>query len=157
MDSGTKDPYEAEGSSLDECTHAECLALYRESTESIRYAKAQQWKTLTYLTVVLGSMILISHARVAPAGVAPVMIIFSFVATAAVVSMLIIFQMWQSTEQRKLDFIGAHMSEIFSQTREIKSTLEANIHRFVLLTFMGLYAVSAGALTYLILARHLEP
>lgn len=157
MDSGLKDPYEAEGSPLDECTHAECLTLYRESTVSIRYAKTQQWKSLSYLTVVLGIMVLIVHARVAPPGMAPVMIIFSFVATAAVVSMLIIYQMWQSTEQRKLDFITAQMSDIFIQAREIKSTLEANIHRFVLLTFMGLYAISAGAITYLILARHLEP
>ena len=142
---------------IDELTHAECLTLYRESTESIRFAKSQQWKTLGYLTAVFFSLVILPYTRLAPPDLMPYLVIISFIVGACGISMLIIFQMWQSTEHRKLNLISEHLSDVFQEVRAVKSTLEANIHRYILLAFMMVFVASANGITYLVLARYLGP
>jgi hypothetical protein len=61
--------------------------------------------------------------------------------------LLFFYQTWQHTEQTKLDVIGKQFSSLFRQVRGIKSKLEANLHRYMILLFMisviGLGAVVA--------------
>ena len=157
MDGGFSEQPEPSDVELDELTHAECLVLYTESANSIRFAKSQQWKTLAYLTAIFFSLILLPYTRLAPPDLLPYLIVTSFVVSAAGISMLIIYQMWQSTEHRKLDLIGETMSDMFREVRAVKSTLEANVHRYLLLAFMVVFIVSANAITYMVLAKYLAP
>ena len=157
MDSGVSDEHELVVAELDELSHAECLTLYSESAESIRFAKSQQWKTLVYLTAVFFSLVILPYTRLAPPDLLPYLIVISFVVSACGVSMLIIFQMWQSTEHRKLDLIGQEMSDLFREVRGVKSTLEANIHRYLLLAFMIVFIAAANGITYMVLALYLDP
>src|SRR3546814_11864200 len=52
-------------SELDDLTHAEMCMLYRESADSIRFAKAHQWKSLGATLVVFAGMVTL--ARLTPA------------------------------------------------------------------------------------------
>lgn len=132
--------------------HSEFLVLYRESTDTIRFAKLQQWKLLAYVTTAYVIMVIAAETGAAPKYLAPSLIIISFILAAASLSTLVIFQMWQSTEHQKLDFIADHMSGTFRETRKQKSSMEANVHRYALLTFMMLFIAAACGFTTLVLA-----
>lgn len=123
-------------SELDELTHAEMCMLYRESADSIRFAKAHQWKSLGATLLVFAGMILL--ARLAPenASLTNLVIAISFVSSSAVIYMLVLYQVWQNTEREKLRDIASHFSSFSQFTRAIKSSREANVHRYTLLAFM---------------------
>jgi hypothetical protein len=123
-------------SELDELTHAEMCMLYRESADSIRFAKAHQWKSLGATLLVFAGMILL--ARMAPENVTltNLVIAISFVSSSAVIYMLVLYQVWQNTEREKLRDIASHFSSFSQFTRAIKSSREANVHRYTLLIFM---------------------
>lgn len=123
-------------SELDELTHAEMCMLYRESADSIRFAKAHQWKSLGATLLVFAGMILL--ARLAPENVTltNLVIAISFVSSSAVIYMLVLYQVWQNTEREKLRDIASHFSSFSQFTRAIKSSREANVHRYTLLIFM---------------------
>lgn len=123
-------------SELDELTHAEMCMLYRESADSIRFAKAHQWKSLGATLLVFGGMIAL--AQLAPNNMTLVNLIIavSFLSSAAVIYMLVLYQVWQNTEREKLRDIAGHFSSFSQFTRAIKSSREANVHRYTLLAFM---------------------
>lgn len=156
MDSYITDSRDDTEIDVSDHAHTEFLVLYRESTDAVRFAKMQQWKLLAYITSAFVILVVAAETGVAPKHLAPSMVIISFVMAAASISTLVIFQMWQSTEHQKLDFIAEHMSETFRQTRAQKSSMEANIHRYALLTFMMLFIVAASGFTYLIMAKHIQ-
>ena len=123
-------------SELDELTHAEMCMLYRESADSIRFAKAHQWKSLGATLLVFAGMIAL--ARLAPdnATLTNLIIAISFISSSAVIYMLVLYQVWQNTEREKLRDIAGHFSSFSQFTRAIKSSREANVHRYTLLAFM---------------------
>jgi hypothetical protein len=123
-------------SELDELTHAEMCMLYRESADSIRFAKAHQWKSLGATLLVFAGMITL--ARLAPdnATLTNLVIAVSFISSSAVIYMLVLYQVWQNTEREKLRDIAGHFSSFSQFTRAIKSSREANVHRYTLLAFM---------------------
>lgn len=123
-------------SELDELTHTEMCMLYRESADSIRFAKAHQWKSLGSTLLVFGGMI--GLAQLAPNNVTLINLIIavSFLSSAVVIYMLVLYQVWQNTEREKLRDITSHFSSFSQFTRAIKSSREANIHRYTLLLFM---------------------
>jgi len=123
-------------SELDELTHAEMCMLYKESADSIRFAKAHQWKSLGATLLVFGGMIAL--VQLAPNNMTLVNLIIavSFLSSAAVIYMLVLYQVWQNTEREKLRDISSHFSSFSQFTRAIKSSREANVHRYTLLVFM---------------------
>jgi hypothetical protein len=123
-------------SELDELTHGEMCMLYRESADSIRFAKAHQWKSLGATLLVFAGMIAL--ARLAPdnATLTNLVIAVSFISSSAVIYMLVLYQVWQNTEREKLRGIAGHFSSFSQFTRAIKSSREANVHRYTLLAFM---------------------
>jgi hypothetical protein len=60
----------------------------------------------------------------------------SFLSSSAVIYMLALYQVWQNTEREKLRDIAGHFSSFAQFTRAIKSSREANVHRYTLLAFM---------------------
>jgi len=123
-------------SELDELTHAEMCMLYRESADSIRFAKAHQWKSLGATLLVFGGMIGLSKVAPNNATLTNLIIAISFISSSAVIYMLVLYQVWQNTEREKLRDISSHFSSFSQFTRAIKSSREANIHRYTLLMFM---------------------
>ncbi len=123
-------------SELDDLTHAEMCMLYKESADSIRFAKAHQWKSLGATLLVFGGMIAL--VRMAPnnATLINLVLAVSFLCSAAVIYMLVLYQVWQNTEREKLRDITSHLSSFSQFTRAIKSSREANVHRYTLLAFM---------------------
>ena len=142
-------------SELDDLTHAEMLALYRESTRTMLFAKTRQWSTLgatcfaQLALVLIGSYISreIVHFRA--------LIILSFLISSFSIAILLIYQLWQHTETLKIRKINLFMSDHFRLVRRVKSQLEANIHRYILLiTMIGTVAI-ANIIVYISLIDHI--
>ena len=136
QDYGDEPARENTPSELDELTHAEMCMLYRESADSIRFAKAHQWKSLGATLLVFAGMITLSRLVPNNATLTNLIIAISFVSSSAVIYMLVLYQVWQNTEREKLRDIAGHFSSFSQFTRAIKSSREANVHRYTMLGFM---------------------
>src|SRR3546814_17418406 len=108
-------------SELDDLTHAEMCMLYRESADSIRFAKAHQWKSLGATLVVFAGMVTLARLTPANATLTNLIIAISFLSSSAVLYMLVLYQAWQNTEREKLRDISSHFSSFSHHTRAIKN------------------------------------
>tara|TARA_R110000868_G_scaffold46376_5_gene153221 strand:+ start:421 stop:927 length:507 start_codon:yes stop_codon:yes gene_type:complete len=140
IDDDTEDdapaPFEVEASDLDETTHAECLVLYRDSEDNIRFSKGLQWKTLggtLAIFAILGVAGINSDHR---ESYLKTLIVISWAISAGAIYAISILQSWQNTEREKLRRIVGEFSNLFRMVYRIKSRTEANIHRYILLAFM---------------------
>ena len=140
---------ENEPSPLDELTHAEMRMLYAESTEATRFAKSQQWKSVGAILIVFVGLTGFSRLVGDNALLINVAIAVSFLCSGGVIYMLALYQTWQNTEREKLRHIGAHLSSYTKSIRAIKSSREANVHRYTLLIFMIVTVVIGNALLVL--------
>jgi len=138
-----------EPSPLDEYTHAEMLALYRESTRTILFAKTRQWRTLGAACLAQIVIVAIGHLVELQPLVHRTLIILSFLVSAMSISILMIYQIWQHTEMLKLRKITSFLSGHFEVVRHIKSRVEANVHRYILLTIMITSIVVANIIAYI--------
>src|SRR3546814_3391608 len=68
-------------------THAEMCMLYRESADSIRFAKAHQWKSLGATLVVFAGMVTLARLTPANATLTNLIIAISFLSSSAVIYM----------------------------------------------------------------------
>ena len=104
-------------SNLDDRTHAEMRMLYAESTETLRFIKNHQWKTVgaTLLTY-LGLIVVAVWTKAGPAMTNKLMAITILLAT-AVIFTLTIYQFWMHNEMTKLDAMNPHMSSLFRAIR----------------------------------------
>ncbi|MPZ08620.1 MAG: hypothetical protein GEU89_00215 [Kiloniellaceae bacterium] len=123
-------------SELDELTHAEMCMLYRESADAIRFAKAYQWKSLGATLLVFAGMMALGLLVPGNTALTNLIIAMSFLSSSAAIYMLVLYQVWQNTEREKLRDIAGHFSNFSQFTRAIKSSREANVHRYTLLVFM---------------------
>ena len=125
-----------EPSELDDRTHAEMLELYRGSTDTIRFAKHQQWATLLGtlgLFVLLG----VTGDYASKTGfLFKLCIIISLVLSVGAIYSLVIYQFWQNAEREKLALVAARLSNLTRHIRGLVSDRERNFHRYVLLFFM---------------------
>lgn len=149
-DIAEEEPLELVESELDDNTHTEMLALYRESTRTILFAKTRQWNTL--------GATCIAHIVIVAAGyffsfepiLYQVLVILGFLISSMAIFILAIYQIWQHTEAQKIRQITSFMSSYFLQVRRIKSRGEANIHRYILLTIMIVSIVVANTISYIL-------
>ncbi len=125
-----------ESTMLDSSTHAEILVLYRESTDSLRFIKNLQWKTVGSTLLVFFGLIAIARMVDATEALANSFRLISVLMTCAVIFTLIIYQFWMYNELKKLAFLERPLSNMFRITRKIKSRREGNLHRYTLLFFM---------------------
>jgi len=136
QDYGDEPARENTPSELDELTHAEMCMLYRESADSIRFAKAHQWKSLGATLLVFAGMMTLGRVVDGNVTLTNLIVAISFISSSAVIYMLVLYQVWQNTEREKLRDISSHFSSFSQFTRAIKSSREANVHRYTLLVFM---------------------
>ncbi len=149
MDSDLEAEEALEPSSLDDNTHAEMLALYRESTRTILYAKTRQWRTLGAACIAHVAIVSVGYLTLIPPAAHQTLVILSFLVSAMAVSILIIYQIWQHTEMLKLRKITAFLSGHFETVRHIKSRIEANIHRYILLCVMIISILLTNVIAYI--------
>lgn len=138
---------------LDELSHAELRMLYAESTETLRFVKSLQWKTVGSTLITFGGLILIARSIDANKALTDKFMAISILLTLAAIFTIILYQFWQANEHAKITSMNSRFSSIFRTVRAHKSSLEANIHRYTLLTFMILTIVLGAVVTHLALSR----
>lgn len=148
-----KQPFEVVESELDEKTHAEMQALYRDSSKAVFFAKGMQWKTV-------GSTLILFIALVAMAKFVSrdsTFVIYLkgilILSGIAAIYILFIYQFWQHDELRKLRAAGDRFSNLFKRVRNIKSRKESNVHRYTLLFFMIALILLSGFVAFQALLR----
>lgn len=141
-----------EPSDLDERTHAEMLELYRASSDTIRFAKHQQWGTLIGalgLFVLLG---LTGDYASKTGFLFKLCIIISLVLSVGAIYSLVIYQFWQNAEREKMNIIAERFSNLPRLIRGVVTERERNFHRYVLLFFMIVSIVLGNWLLIVFLA-----
>lgn len=134
--SGEDKHFEVEPSELDEATHAEALVLYRDSQDNIRFSKGLQWKTLGGALAIFALLGLAGWNGERTETYLKTLIVLSWAISAGAIYAVCILQSWQNTEREKLRKIIAEFSNLFHAVYRLKSRTEANIHRYILLSFM---------------------
>jgi hypothetical protein len=128
--------FEVVPSELDENTHAELRMLYAESTETLRFVKNLQWRTVGSTLIADGGLIFVAGWVKAGPALTNKLMAITILLTTAVMFTLMIYQFWTHNEMAKINSMKAHMSNLFAKTRAMKSRREGNIHRYTLLVFM---------------------
>lgn len=126
----------ADASPVDGHTHAELRMLYAESTETMRFVKNHQWKTVGATLLTFLGLIFVAGFIEADGATTNKFMAIVLVLTCAVIFTLIIYQFWMHNEARKIEKIEAHLSTLFADVRAVKSRREGNLHRYTLLSFM---------------------
>lgn len=140
-------------SELDERTHAEVLMLYHECAESVRFGKSQQWTTLgstLALFVVLG---FIGYHAPKTDFLFKLVVILSIVTSICSIYSLVLYQFWQNTEREKIRALAARLSNFVQSVRGYTSPREANVHRYILLTFMAITTVLGNWVMIVFISR----
>ncbi len=140
-------------SSLNQHTHAEMQMLYRESTETLRFVKNHQWKTVGATLIVFFALIFVAGFIDAGPTLARQFMGITITISCAAIFMLVLYQFWTHNEQNKINNIQPHMSSLFGDIRALKSKREGNIHRYLLLTFMILAIILGALVVHLSLAK----
>ncbi len=140
-------------SELDEATHAELRLLYEESTRILLFAKAQQWKTLGVTLLVFAGLIVMADYISNNTLFVRIVVGSIFLISIGAIYTLVLYQFWQNTERAKLRSIAQYFSSVFKDIRAVKSSDEANLHRYILLSFMIISIVLGNAAVILSLWR----
>lgn len=140
-------------SELDEITHAEMRLLYEDATTAIRYAKSQQWKTVSGMLMILGAMIITAEFTAEHKDFIKIIVIVGMVSGAAAIYMLIILQLSQNTERDKVRFTVSYFSNVARENFNIESSTEGNIQRYILLGFMIMGIVMGNGILIMVLSR----
>lgn len=139
-----EEPEEIIPSSVDELTHAELRSIYDDSVSSILFAKGQQWRTVgSTLVLFLVLVGLVRFVSVSEYFIAVIKVVIILSGTGALF-MIVIYQFWQHTESKKIAGVTPYFSSVFRKVRSVKSDVEANIHRYVLLLIMFVLIVLGG-------------
>ena len=146
LETEEEEAFELQETELDEATHAEMLMLYSESADSIRFAKTQQWKSVGATLLIFAGMMAVAHLTAANVTLVKVIVVMSFLVSAAAIYALALYQAWQNTEREKLREIAKVFSNLFVKIRTIKSRREANVHRYTQLAFMILSILIGNAI-----------
>ena len=137
-------------SALDDNTHAEMLALYRESTRTILFAKTRQWRTLGAACIAHVTIVAIGHLFSLEESFHQILVILSFLVSSMAICILIIYQIWQHTEAEKIRKVTTFLSNYFLLVRQVKGRGEANIHRYILLVVMIISIIVANSIAYFV-------
>lgn len=140
-------------STLDNHTHAELRLLYGESTETLRFVKNHQWKTVGATLLVFFALIFVAGFVEADPQLARQFMGITITMACAAIFMLVLYQFWTHNEQAKINYMQPHMSSLFADIRALKSKREGNIHRYVLLLFMIIVIILGAMVVHLSLNK----
>ena len=140
-------------SELDELTHAELLMLYQDSTVSVRFARERQWKLVGAALLLDTAVVAIPQLVDVSTFAAKLLVLASFLIGASVIYILIVYQVWQNAELRRMQTIGSRFSSVFAELGGRNAVREGKLHGYIILFFM-IAAIGLGnALAVLLLSR----
>ncbi len=140
-------------SELDELTHAELLMLYRDSAVSVRFARERQWKLVGAALLLFAVIVAIPELVDISAFGAKGLVLAGFLIGASAIYVLVVYQVWQNAELRRMQTIGGRFSNIFAQLGGNNAAREGKLHGYIILFFM-IAAIGLGnALAALLLSR----
>lgn len=147
------DALEIEVSALDDKTHSELRMLYAESTETLRFVKNHQWKTVGATLLTYLGLIFVAGWTHAGAAMTNKLMAITILMATAVIFTLVIYQFWMHNETAKINRMNPHMSSLFREIRAVKSRREGNVHRYMLLVFMAVVVTLGAVVVHLALER----
>ncbi len=140
-------------SELDELTHAELLMLYRDSAVSVRFARERQWKLVGAALLLDTAVVAIPQLVDVSTCAAKLLVLASFLIGASVIYILIVYQVWQNAELRRMQTIGGRFSNIFAELGGHNAAREGKLHGYIILFFM-IAAIGLGnTVVVLLLSR----
>lgn len=152
-DDDEEDEISVTPSELDELTHAELRMLYRESTETMRFVKTHQWKTVGATLLTFAGLIFTAGFVDANKALTDKFMAITILLTSAVIFTLVIYQFWQANELAKVDSMNNRFSSLYRSVRAQKSKREGNVHRYTLLMFMITVIILGAVVVHLALNR----
>ena len=140
-------------SELGELTHAELLMLYQDSTVSVRFARERQWKLVGAALLLFAAIVAIPEMLdISPFG-AKGLALAGFLIGASAIYVLVVYQVWQNAELRRMATIGGRFSNTFAELGGHNAAREGTLHGYIILFFM-IAAIGLGdALAVLLLSR----
>lgn len=136
FDEDDQDVFAIEPSTLDDSTHAEIIVLYADAQNNIRFSKNLQWRAMSGAIALFVLLVLSCRLTNSSANFINSVICASFLVSAGAIYSLAILQSWQGTEREKIREMMGRLSNLSTLVYGLKSRMEANVHRFTLLTFM---------------------
>ncbi len=141
-------------SELDESTHAVLRVLYQESGLSVRFARERQWKLVGGTLLAFAATVAVPELVEISTFAAKGLVLASFLIGAGAMYLLIVYQVWQNTELRRMQEIGARFSNIFVQLGGADAAREGRLHSYIVLFFMIVLIALGNALAVLLMSRH---
>jgi hypothetical protein len=141
-------------SELDESTHAELRILYQDAGMSVRFARERQWKLVGGALLLFAATVAVPELVDISDFAAKGLVLASFLISAGAIYLLIVYQVWQNTELRRMIEIGARFSNIFAQLGGRDAAREGRLHSYIVLFFMIALIALGNALAVLLMARH---
>ncbi len=127
---------ENSASELDELTHAELLMLYQDSAVSVRFARERQWKLVGAALLLFTAIVAVPElVDISPFG-AKGLALAGFLIGASAIYVLIVYQVWQNAELRRMQTIGGRFSKIFAELGGHNAAREGKLHGYIILFFM---------------------
>ena len=140
-------------SELDELTHAELLMLYRDSAVSVRFARERQWKLVGAALLLFTAIVAIPELVDISAFGAKGLVLAGFLIGASAIYVLVVYQVWQNAELRRMQTIGGRFSNIFAQLGGNNAAREGKLHGYIILFFMIAAIALGNTLVVLLLSR----
>ncbi len=141
-------------SELDESTHAELRVLYQDSGLSVRFARERQWKLVGGALLLFAAIVAVPELVDISTFATKGLVLASFLIGAGAIYLLIVYQVWQNTELRRMQEIGTRFSNIFVQLGGLDAAREGRLHGYIVLFFMVALIVLGNALAVLLMSRH---
>jgi hypothetical protein len=141
-------------SELDESTHAELRILYQDSGNSVRFARERQWKLVAGALLSFAATVAVPELVEVSTFAAKGLVLASFLIGAGAIYLLVVYQVWQNTELRRMQEIGDRFSNIFTQLGGAEAAREGRLHGYIVLFFMIALIALGNALAVLLMARH---
>ena len=140
-------------SELDELTHAELLMLYQDSAVSVRFARERQWKLVGAALLLFAAIVAVPELVDISAFGAKGLALAGFLIGASMVYVLVVYQVWQNAELRRMQTIGGRFSNVFAELGGHNAAGEGKLHGYIILFFMIAGIALGNALAVLLLSR----
>lgn len=133
-------PIDNEPSDLDDLTHAEFLAIYKDASINIRFAKEQQWRTVLYFMVgAIAATVFEIMTRWSDKQLAMFLLVIIWIFSIVSVIVIVCLQWWQGAEHRKIEFLTSKWSTFSNAARGRKSSILSDVQRYFMLGSMILF------------------
>ncbi len=133
--------------------HAEMRMLFAESTETLRFIKTHQWRTVGATLLTFLSLVVIAAITKAGSELTNKFMALTILMSCAVVFTLIIYQFWMHNELAKISHMQRYFSSAFKDVQSLKSRREGNLHRYTLLLFMAVLIALGATVVHLSFQR----